>query len=156
MKLNECEREASVLDALGIGSMTEELAAHVRSCVICQDAQLVWSYLEQCGREEMETELPGAGVIWWKAQLARKRAGAQRSIAWIEAMQKIALALAAIAVIAVGAWQSPRLLAASPVLLAGTAAVVVVLLTSVIVLASLDRHSQSRRFSENRLGPRGL
>jgi hypothetical protein len=144
MKFNECENEPIVLSALRSGSMPEELAGHVNSCPVCRDAKLVWSYLEGCAAAEAETEIAPAGAVWWRAQLAKKRATAQQSVAWINTMQKIALAIAAIAAIAVGAWQAPKMFEIPPVLLAGSAAVVILLLASVAVVLRLERDSGGR------------
>ena len=141
MTVNECSKEASVLAALANDSITDELTAHLHSCPVCQDAKLVWGYLRDAAATEAETDIAPAGAIWWRAQLAKKRAAAHRSIALIDTMQKIALAVAAIAVIAMGAWQAPKLFEIPPVLLAGSAGVVVLLLASVAVVLSLERDS---------------
>jgi hypothetical protein len=146
MKLNECANESSVLAALRSGSMPDELVAHLHACPVCQDAKLVWSYLEGCASAEREADIVPAGVVWWRAQLAEKRANAHRSIAWIDTMQKISFAIAAIAAIAIGAWQAPKMLDIPPVLLAGSAAVLILFLASVVVLLRLSRDSHSRTF----------
>ena len=143
MKLNECANESSVLAALRSGSMPDELIAHLNSCAVCQDAKLVWSYLEGCAGAEAEADIAPAGAVWWRAQLAEKRATARRSIAWIDTMQKISLAIAAIAAIAIGAWQAPKMLEIPPILLAGSAAVLILFLASVVVVLGLSRDSHS-------------
>jgi len=150
MKLNECAAEASVLAALANGFMPDELAAHLTSCPVCQDAKLVWSYLAECAGAETETGIPPAGVLWWKAQLARKRAAARRSIAWIEAMQKIAAAVVAAAMMAMGLWLAPKMIEIPRMLLAALAAVVILFLASVAVLFAFGRNTQPRTL------PRGM
>jgi hypothetical protein len=147
MNLGECARESSVLAALQSNCMPEELAAHLDSCPVCRDAQLVWSYLEGCASAERETEIVAAGTVWWRAQLAKKRATAQRSIAWIDLMQKISLTVAVMAAIAVGAWQAPKMFEVPPLLLAGSAGVLILLLASLVVVFGLERNS---------LRPRGM
>lgn len=137
----ECAQESNVLAALAAGVVPEELAAHAAACPVCRDAQLAWTYLDEYAAAEMESEIAPAGVIWWKAQLARKRAEAQRSIAWIDTMQKIALAFIAVALIAVAAWQGPRLFDVSPLLAEASGAVLVLLLASLVVMRGLDRPS---------------
>ncbi|MBV9761037.1 MAG: hypothetical protein JO340_10780 [Acidobacteriaceae bacterium] len=139
--MTECAQESNVLAALTAGAMPEELAAHLAECGVCQDAELAWSYLKECAVAETVSDVPPAGVVWWKAQLAKKRAEARRSIAWIEAMQKIALAVVAIAVIAIAAWQGPKLFNVSPLLAAASGAVLVLLVASVLVMHGLDRWS---------------
>lgn len=147
MMPSECTREATVLAALGGGFMPEELEAHVRSCPVCQDAKLVWDYLANCAASEAETEIAPAGVIWWRAQLANKRAAAERSVASISIMQKISLVIAAITAVAIGAWQGPRVVAIPPMLLAGSAAVLILFVASLLVVFRLERDA---------LGPRGM
>ncbi len=144
MKLSECANEGRVLMALRSGSVPDELAVHLDSCPVCQDAKLVWTYLETCADAAAETDIPSAGVIWWRAQLAKKRAAAHRSIAWIDVMQKIALAITVIAAVAIGAWQAPKMFEIPPVLLAGSAAVLVLLVASVLVVIGLARDSRNR------------
>lgn len=141
--MSECAKESSVLAALATGSVPDELMGHLEECLVCQDARLVWSYLRECTAAEVEAEIAPAGAIWWRAQLAKKRADAQRSIAWIDTMQKIALAVLAMAVIAMGIWQGPKLLDVSPVVAAGSAAVLILLLASVIVVLGLERPSHN-------------
>ena len=144
MKLNECANEGRVLAALLSGPMPDELAEHLTSCPVCQDAQLVWSCLEACADAAAATEIPPAGVVWWKAQLAEKRAAALRSVAWIEVMQKIALAITVIAALAIGAWQAPKVFEIPPVLLAGSAAVLILFVASLLVVLGLARDSRNR------------
>ena len=138
MNLSECAREASVLAALRSNFLPEELAAHLESCPVCRDAKLVWSYLEECASAEAETEIVAAGTIWWRAQLAKKRATAQRSIVWIDLMKRISLAIAVVAALAIGAWQAPKMFEIPPLLLAGSAAVLVLFLASLVVVFGLE------------------
>jgi hypothetical protein len=133
-----------VLASLANGSLCDELAAHLSSCAICQDAKLVWSYLQDSVRAEAQTDIPPAGIVWWKAQLARKRIDARRSVALIETMHKIALAALVVLLVAIGASQVPKLLDASPMILAGSAAVLLLFLVSVIVMLGFARESNTR------------
>lgn len=139
MKISECPKESSVLAALAAGPLPDELADHLNACPDCRDAQLVSNYLNACAANDPATGIASADFVWWKAQLARKRAAARRSIAWIDAMQRIALAIAAIAAIAIGASQAPKMTGVSPMILAGSAAVLVVFVSGVLVLMSLNR-----------------
>lgn len=150
MKANECPNESSVLAALVNDSMTDELTAHLHACAVCQDAKLVWAYLQQCATADQQTDIAPAETIWWRARLARKRVEARRSIAVIDTMQKIAFAVAAIVVIAIAAWQAPKLFETSRLLLAGSAAVLILFAVSLIVVFTLERDSQGRAL------PRGM
>lgn len=154
MNPNDCPKEVSVLAALANDSMSDELAAHLNFCAVCQDASLVWSFLQASA--EAEADPPPAGIIWWKAQLARKRVAARRSVAFIETMQKIALAVTLIVLIALGASQAAKLWEVPPLLLAGSAAIFVLFLASVIVVLRLGRDSHHRTLRDGLGGPRGM
>jgi hypothetical protein len=145
MNLMECPKEASVIAALAAGSMADELATHVNTCPVCRDAKLVWSYLAASAAASAEAEIAPAETIWWRAQIAKKRAAAHRSIAWIQTMQKIALAIAALAVVAIGAGQASKLVQVPLVVLAGSAAVVVLFLATVLFVVVSDRGHTLRR-----------
>jgi hypothetical protein len=144
MKLNDCPNESSVLAALANESMNGELEAHLQDCPVCQEAKLVWTFLHEYTTEDRHAEIAPAGIIWWRARLARKRVEALRSVAFIESMQKIALAVAAVVAIAIAVWQAPRLLEMPRVLLAGSAAVLILLVASLIAVFALGQDSQRR------------
>jgi hypothetical protein len=147
MKPNECPTESSVLAALADDSMTDELSAHLDACAVCQDAKLVWTYLQQCATADQQIDIAPAETIWWRARLARKRVEARRSIALIDMMQKIAFGVAAIVAIAIAAWQTPKLLEMPRLLLAGSTAVLILFAVSVIVVFTLDHDSHRRALS---------
>ena len=144
MNLNECRHEASLLAALASGSVPDELTEHLSSCAVCQDAHLVWNHLHACGEVDLRADLPSPGVIWWRAQVAKKRAVARRSVAAIEVMQRIALLVGALALVAIAAWQEPKLSEIPPILLAGCAATLMLLFASVIVVRSMGRPRPGR------------
>ena len=141
MNPNLCPQEATLLAALANGSMSDELTAHLHECAACEDAKLVWTYLQQCAAADQQSEIAPAEGIWWKAQIEKRRLGARRSVAMIEAMQKIAFAIAAILLVALAAWQAPILLQMRPVLLGGSAAVLMLFVLSVAVVLRLGRDS---------------
>jgi hypothetical protein len=147
MKPNECPNESCLLAALVNDSMTDELTAHLHDCAVCQDTKLVWNYLQQYANADQQTDVAAAESIWWRARLARKRVEARRSIAFIDTMQKIAFAVAAIIAIAIAAWQAPKLFETSRLLLAGAAAVLILLAVSLIVVFTLDHDSHPRALS---------
>jgi hypothetical protein len=144
MSLNDCPHEASLLAALAQGSIPDELNQHLSSCAVCRDAHLVWTYLHDSAPADSQADLPSPGVIWWRAQLAKKRSAAQRSVVAITVMQTIALAAAMIGVVAIAIWQSPKLLEVPSIVLAGTAAILLVLIASVIVVLTSARQSHGR------------
>jgi hypothetical protein len=150
MNPNECPNEARLLAALVNDSMTAELQAHFKDCAVCQDAKLVWTYLQQCASADQQNDIAAAEIVWWRARLTKKRIEARRSVALIETMQKIALAAVAIIVIAVAAWQAPKLFEMPRLLLAGSAAVLILFAASVIVVFTLGHDSHRRAV------PRGM
>lgn len=145
MNPNHCPHEASLLAALASGCMPNELSQHVASCAVCQDVRLIWAHLHECAEEDAHAALPSSGVIWWRAELAKKRAAAQRSVAAISIMQSIALAAVIAGLLAIAVWQSSRLAELPLTLLAGSAATVLVLIASLIVVFNSARPAHGRR-----------
>ena len=150
MNLNDCPQEATLLAALASGSLSGELACHLESCPICQDARLVWTHLHESDVAELDAGLPSPGLIWWRAQLSKQRVAARRSVAAIDVMQRIAVAVTIIAVIALAAWEAPKLSEVPLPLLAGSAATVILLLASLFVVLTIGRDSHGRT------SPRGM
>lgn len=145
-----CPREASLLAALANGALTDEQAAHLQECAACRDTKLVWSYLNECAAAAERVEIAPAESIWWRAQIEKKRAEARRSVVFIDRMQKIAFAIAAMIVAGLAWWQSPKLLEVSPMLLGATAAIVLLLGGSIAVVLGMERDSARRSL------PRGV
>ena len=92
--LHSCEYEAALLTALEQEQLPEGLSRHVANCQACTDIAAVWSYLHDIGQDAADTDqLPAAGLIWWRAQLAERRKLASRSVASIRIVQNAAIAL---------------------------------------------------------------
>ena len=92
--LHSCEYEAALLTALEQEHLSEGLSRHVANCQACTDTAAVWSYLHDIGQDAADTDqLPAAGLIWWRAQLAERRKLASRSVASIRIVQNAAIAL---------------------------------------------------------------
>jgi hypothetical protein len=116
MKIEHCDREQAVLDALASGRWTtawgEEIRQHAASCAVCSEVVLV---AEALRREDeftkTEVRLPGAGLVWWKAQLAARRAAEQRAAQPIALVERAAQALGALTAFGLGVWQWPRIAA---------------------------------------------
>jgi hypothetical protein len=116
MRIPQCEREREVIEALRSGRWSgpwgEEIRAHAAVCAVCSEVAPVAEALHRDaeGRQQ-DARLPSAGLIWWKAQLAARRAAQERAalpIAWVE---RLAQVLGALAVLGLGWWQWPRILA---------------------------------------------
>jgi hypothetical protein len=114
MKLEQCEREQAVLDALTSGRWStawgEEIRQHAASCEACSEVVMVARALR--GEEqsaEAEVRLPSAGLVWWKAQLAARRAAQQRAAQPIALVERLAQAVGALSAFGIGVWQWPRI-----------------------------------------------
>jgi hypothetical protein len=115
MRVPQCDREQQVLDALQSGRWAgpwgEEIRRHAAACAVCSEVVLVAEALRH--EEELaqtEVRLPSAGLVWWKAQLAARRAAEERAaqpIAWVERMVQV---FGALALLGTGLWQWPRIL----------------------------------------------
>ena len=87
-----------------------ELIQHLESCVCCSESALVWRYLDELSKDEADQEpLPSADRIWWKAQFAKKRKLAERSVLAISLVQKVAAALAAAFMVLVAVLWGPAM-----------------------------------------------
>jgi len=115
MKLPNCDREQEVLDALRSGRWAsawgDELRQHAENCAVCaevafaaqefqREAELARTEFQQPG-----TRLPSAGLVWWKAQLAARRAAEQRAAASMLWVERAAYVLGAVAVMGLGIWK---------------------------------------------------
>jgi hypothetical protein len=114
MKLEQCDREQAVLDALTSGRWAtawgEEIRQHAASCAVCSEVVLVAEALRRVERSaEAEVRLPSAGLVWWKAQLAARRAAEQRAAQPIALVERFAQAVGALSAFGIGVWQWPRI-----------------------------------------------
>ena len=121
MKLPHCEREQEVLDALRsgrwAGAWGEGIRQHVAACAVCAEVALVaqeFQREDELARTELQQPgagLPSAGLVWWKAQMAARRAAQQRAAGPIVFVERVAYGLGALAAIGLGVWQWPRIVA---------------------------------------------
>jgi hypothetical protein len=102
MRPELCEYEEAVGAALSSGQWNDELVRHLASCSQCADLRLVSQYLASAGTAiEEAAPLPAPGLIWWRAQLAERQEQATRGVAAIDLMQKLAIAVALIGLVAI-------------------------------------------------------
>lgn len=90
MKSYECEREAEVLEGLRAGAWEPELRQHAQECSACAELIMVSEFLHEASASEAEPVLPDAGMIWWRAQLAARRAAVKRATQPIRLFGKLA------------------------------------------------------------------
>lgn len=114
MRTMQCDREQAVVDAVVSGrwesAWGEEIRRHAAGCAICSEVVL----LAQALRREEEAaqgdvRLPSAGLVWWKAQLAVRRAAEERAEQPIALMERAAQALGGLAAFGLAVWQWPRI-----------------------------------------------
>ena len=133
MKLTSCEHESQVIVALESGSFPAALQSHIEACPTCQDVVLVAQFLRHATPLPAENvPLPGASLIWWRAQLAEKRSLANRSVAPIRLTRKLALVALLLVALFYALQAGPELFdKTSPLLTAAvSAALLLVLLTA--------------------------
>ncbi len=118
MKVFHCEKEQDVLQGVrsggwpgrGQGAPEDLLQRHAANCPVCADVALVAQFLQQEDEAaKAEASLPGAGLIWWKAQLLARRAAAERAIEPIAMVEKVACACGVLSLLGTGIWQWPQI-----------------------------------------------
>ena len=119
MKHSQCDREQAVLDALRSGRWTsvwgDDLRQHAAGCAVCAEvAAVAQEFLREAELAQAELEppgarLPSAGLLWWKAQLATRRAAQRRAVEPIVWVERIAYALSAVVVLGFCVSQWPRI-----------------------------------------------
>ncbi|HEX5483121.1 MAG TPA: hypothetical protein VFZ08_10915 [Terriglobia bacterium] len=114
MRMLHCDREQAVVDAVVSGrwesAWGEEIRRHAAGCAICSEVALLAQALRR-EDEAVQAELclPSAGLVWWKAQLAARRAAEERAAQPIALMERAAQALAGLAAFGLAVWQWPRI-----------------------------------------------
>jgi hypothetical protein len=91
MRKIECQCEAEVLEALRSGAWEPELRQHVQECAVCSELLVVAEFLQsEAAIPASEPALPDAGMMWWRAQLAARRAAVKRATWPIRLFGKLA------------------------------------------------------------------
>ncbi len=114
-----CPQEAAVLRAVRTGEWPEALAIHAAGCAPCrgivQAAQWMQSLVQS---SEKNLVLPDAKLVWWRAQLADRRAKAEGTQSVVEWLAFVSGAIAPLGLAGWVAWnwfgiqwQAARLLA---------------------------------------------
>lgn len=83
MMARNCTHEAEIKRLLALGhwpqAAPEELRAHAAGCRVCGDQVLVaQAFRKARGMSMAQAQLPGAGVVWWRAQLRKRNAAVER------------------------------------------------------------------------------
>ena len=83
MKLRPCAREQELKQILRAGHWPEAcdptLREHVKSCQQCRELVLLTQAFQNSRAEAIAlTDLPHAGILWWRAQLRRRNEALER------------------------------------------------------------------------------
>jgi hypothetical protein len=97
MNAEICEFEEATAAALASGAWGIELRRHLDVCSVCAELEVVWRSLAQAKTDQAGAPLPAPGLIWWRSQLVARREQAERAVAAIALMQKLAIAVAFVA-----------------------------------------------------------
>ena len=99
MNAEICEFEEATAAALASGEWSAELREHLNACALCAELELVGQSLAQVTADQDAAPLPAPGLIWWRSQLAERRRQAERAVAAIALMQRLAIAVALVAAV---------------------------------------------------------
>jgi hypothetical protein len=101
-----CEKEPLILEAVHSGLWDEKLCEHASDCENCTDAAATTLFLQQIDRSGLAgASLPGAGQMWWKAQLRARRDAIKCAARPISLAQSTALLFAALSMVGVCIWE---------------------------------------------------
>jgi hypothetical protein len=108
MGRHTCSHEPDVLDAVAARRMDAVLAAHVKTCAVCQDAAEVAGALFSDHYDALsEAAVPSAQAVWVRAQMrARAEAArvASRPVLIVQAIGVVCATAAVVGVIGTIAW----------------------------------------------------
>ena len=99
MSAEICEFEEATASALARGEWSAELREHLSVCAACAEFERVWRCLAPAITDQAAAALPAPGLIWWRSQLAERRRQAERAVAAIALMQRLAIAVALVAAV---------------------------------------------------------
>jgi hypothetical protein len=93
----ECPYESEVLTAVFTRRWPDRaeasLRAHVAACDICSDLATVSAAFEaECDDTRSVTQVPDAGLIWWRAQLRARQDAVKTAVRPITVAQAVAFA----------------------------------------------------------------
>lgn len=102
-----CDREAALLDTLESGEIDAGWDRHLEECASCREVRLVWAALRADSPGEpgvVTAAIPAPGLIWWRAQLAARRAAVARAERPLRAMHWAAGLLTAASIPWLAGW----------------------------------------------------
>lgn len=104
-----CSQRKELQQLLRLGhwpdAATAEMRAHVKSCSGCSDHVLLTQAFHEARTETSQTlNLEPASIIWWRAQLRKRRTAIEAMDRPIRRAQTFAVAICLAVGIAVGIW----------------------------------------------------
>ena len=114
MKKTGCKNESRILEALRDGckpeAFEESLREHVAGCISCAELVYVHELFQKDGEQmRVAAPIPEAGRIWWRAQMATRRACAERALRPIAIAERAAFAAGSVALVAFSFFVAPQL-----------------------------------------------
>jgi hypothetical protein len=109
MKHDNCPQEAAVAEAARSGRFDEFVMRHSAECASCQEILRMSRWMRTLGESTEENlALPDASLVWWRAHLSEKQAGAGPALSaadWVEIVS-VAVALSGLAGWVLWNWQA--------------------------------------------------
>jgi hypothetical protein len=96
MPNNACPEEQKVIAALLAHGGMSGIEEHLDVCPHCKETAFIMSSLDQ----ESDVAVPPAGLIYWKADLAARREGAERALRPARTMEILASLILVVLVVA--------------------------------------------------------
>jgi hypothetical protein len=90
MKQAPCPQEANILQAIRTGNWQESLVAHQLSCAACGELARAARWMQSLAQNSASvTSLPDPTRIWWRAQISRNQARAEKTQEYFDWMEII-------------------------------------------------------------------
>jgi len=88
MSRASCTQEAAVTKAARTNAWSESLATHAAGCAVCREVLETARWMQALARDRGEdSQPPDASLVWWRMQLADRRAKAEKTrtvLEWAE------------------------------------------------------------------------
>ena len=103
--MNMCDREQELLTALRTGEWTAELRVHFAACESCAETAMTVGFMHQAAATA-DSQVPPAGLVWWKAQLRARRDAAHAAARPLLIAERATAVAAVLGAIGAMAWLS--------------------------------------------------
>ena len=117
-----CPQEAAVLKAVRAGEWPEALVTHAAGCALCRGIVQTAQWMQALAQTpEKILAVPDANLVWWRAQLADRRAKTEKTQSVEEWLAFVSGAIVPLGLAAWVAWNWYGIQAAAGGLLMGLA-----------------------------------